>query len=345
MKDNLMRNLLFAGVTALAICAAAQAQAENTNQPDDHAPIGVMGDHLHKRGSFMAGYRYKHIRTSGYKDGTDNVSNASVMRVYGEAAIKMDMGMHMLELMYGVTDSLTLMLMPQYMRMEMTHQSTHGHGHSHEHIDKEFGDTEATALYSVLRRESGGVKHKAHLNLGVSLPTGSIDETFVDHHNKVYHLPYNMQFGSGTFDPILGATYTGETPQWSWGAQTLNTIRLGKNDNGYRQGNKYTATAWAARNVGGAFSLSFRLEGEAWRNVDGRDSTLPVRAIAGADPDQQSGERVLAHVGLNLLADDRQGIFSGHRLAAEFGIPLHERFSGPQPDTSYRLSLGYQFAF
>jgi hypothetical protein len=340
-----MRNLLFAGVTALALFTYVPVRADDANQPDDHAPIGVMGDHLHKKGQWMAGYRYKHVRTSGYREGTDSVSLASVQKAYGEAAAEMDMGMHMLEVMYGVTDDLTLMLMPQYMRMEMTHQSSHGGGHSHKHIDKEFGDTEVTALYSLLRRESGGANHRAHLNIGVSLPTGSIDETFVDHHNKVYHLPYNMQFGSGTFDPILGATYTGEAPQWSWGAQTLNTIRLGKNDNGYRQGNRYTATAWAARNLAGAFSLSFRIEGEAWRNVEGRDRSLPINIIAGADPDQQSGERVLAHVGLNLLADDRQGIFSGHRLAAEFGIPLHERFSGPQPDTSYRLSLAYQFAF
>lgn len=156
-----------------------------------------------------------------------------------------------------------------------------GGGHSHEHTVDGFGDTEVTGLYSLMQRHNGASTHKLHLNAGLSLPTGSIDETFTDHHNRVYHMPYQMQFGSGTYDPIIGLTYTGTNESWSWGAQSLNYIRVGKNDNGYRQGNKYTATTWAARNISRFASLSVRLEGEAWDDVSGRDVTLPINIIAG----------------------------------------------------------------
>lgn len=340
----MFKQILYMGVCSITTLAATSA-AQADSLPDDHAPIGVMGDHLHKQGSWMVSYRYEHTRTSGYRDGSNSISNASVIDAYGEAATKMDMGMHMFEIMYGVNDDLTLMIMPQYMQMSMLHQSSHGGGHSHEHSVEGFGDTEVTGLYSVYDSQNENTRYKAHLNLGVSLPTGSIDETFTDHHGTVYHLPYNMQFGSGTFDPIIGATYVGDSPDWSWGAQTLNYIRIGKNNEGYRQGNKYTATTWIARNVNDFTSVSFRLDGQVWENVSGRDSSLPVTAISGANPNEQAGERVMANIGINLLSGENQGVFSGHRLTAEFGVPLYQRFSGPQPDMDYNFTLGWQLAF
>ena len=316
------------------------ALADHARKPDDHAPAGVMGDHLHKQGEWMVGYTYDHTHMSGLRNGNDNANTNQVLGFYGEAATKMDMDMHMFEIMYGVTDDLTLMVMPQYMEMSMTHKSLHGGGHMHEHKVSGFGDTEVTGLYSVYRTEGA----RAHLNLGLSLPTGSTDETFANHHDVIYHLPYNMQLGSGTFDPILGATYAAEMGEWSWGAQTINYLRLGQNDEGYRQGNKYTATAWAAHNLTEFASLSFRLKGEAWGDVHGRDASLLLTTIAGADPDEQAGERVMALVGVNLMADEEWAL-KGHRLAAEFGLPVYERYSGPQPDTDYKLTLSWQWAF
>lgn len=341
-----MKNILFAGVCTLAMFSGAIACADGTHhkQPADHAPLGVMGDHLHEKGEWMVGYRYRHIRTEGLRDGSSSVDNTTVLNTYGEVPTEMDMGMHMFEVMYGVSDDLTLMVMPQYMTMGMTHYSNHGHGHMHEHEIEGWGDTEVTGLYSVYNAKTDTAQHRAHVNLGLSLPTGSIDETFADHHASIYPLPYNMQLGSGTFDPILGITYNGASPDWSWGAQTLNYIRAGKNDNGYRQGNKYTATAWLARNLSQYASLSVRLEGEAWGDVSGRDTRLPLTAIAGADPDEQAGRRLLAHVGLNLLAD-AEGPLAGHRLAAEVGRPVYEHYSGPQPESDWRATLGWQWAF
>lgn len=343
----MIKHPTFFGACALTACLITFSAWGHDGQivPTDHAPIGVMGDHLHKKGSWMVGYRYKQSHTSGYKDGSDDVTNASVMASYGEIAAKMDMGMHMVEIMYGLTDGLTLMLMPQYMQMSMLHQSSHGGGHTHRHEVEGMGDTELSGLYSLYDSMRGNVKHQMHVNVGVSLPTGSIDETFTNHHGVVYRMPYNMQFGTGTFDPILGLTYAVHAPSWSFGVQTMNYIRMGKNDHGYRQGNKYTATTWVARNITDFASVSFRLEGQAWDDVSGQDASLPVIAIVGADPDLQSGQRVMAHVGVNLLAGKNTGVLSGQRLSAEFGMPLYEYASGPQPETDYQLTLGWQWAF
>src|SRR5690606_30314685 len=140
-------------------------------------------------------------------------------------------------------------------------------------------------------------------------------------------LPYTMQFGSGTFDPIVGLTYAGHLGHWSWGGQTLNYIRLGTNDEGYRLGNKYTLSGWVAREVLPFASLSVGVEGEAWRNVHGRDQNLPLTAIAGSNPGEIAGERVLGLIGLNVMPGAMHNSLSGHRLSVEFGLPLYERYS------------------
>jgi hypothetical protein len=341
----MLKKSILLSACSLITLAAASAFAHQVPSPNAHAPIGVMGDHLHKQGDWMLSYKYELTNVSGFKNGRDTIPTSTVLSQYGEAAAKMQMQMHMFEFMYGITDNLNLMVMPQYMQMDMTHQSSHGGGHSHTHTLYGLGDTEVTGLYSFYKSNNNRVENEAHLNFGVSLPTGSIDKTFTDHHNNVYHMPYNMQFGSGTVDPILGATYTMHTENWQFGGQTLNYLRFGKNDNGYRQGNKYTATGWASRNLTSFASLSFRLDGEAWENVEGRDITLPLTIIAGANPDLRAGERVMANIGLNLLGGHESGILAGHRLAVEFGMPVYERYSGPQSQNDYRLTAGWQKSF
>ena len=63
--------------TFLMLAAAPLALAEY--RPDAVAPIGVMGDHLHDAGQFMASYRYMYMRMEQNFDGTSSVSDQSVL--------------------------------------------------------------------------------------------------------------------------------------------------------------------------------------------------------------------------------------------------------------------------
>jgi hypothetical protein len=296
-----------------------------TTQAHEHDITGTgqssIGSHTHAKGNWMVGYRYKFTRTSGNKDGNDTINSSELMSQYGDVPLHMEMGMHMFEIMYGATDNLTLMVMPQYMTMRMTHASDHGGGHIHTHDVDGAGDTEVTGLYSFYKAQHGQTKHKVHATFGVSLPTGTTDAKFLNHHGEEYNLPYNMQFGTGTFDPIIGVTYSGTSPQWSWGTQTINYIRMGKNNEGYRQGNKYTANAWVSRNVTEFSALT---------------------TIAGADPKGQGGERIMASVGVNFTLGKK---LANQTLGVEFGTPLYERFEGALPKTDYQVKAGWKVVF
>ena len=99
-----------------------------------HAPAGVMFDHmLPKAGDMMAGYRYMYGSQGGdILHGTSHVSDQAVVkRGCGPnpcflTPSNMSMNMHMLDMMYAPTDWLTLMLMPQWVDMNMDMERLRG---------------------------------------------------------------------------------------------------------------------------------------------------------------------------------------------------------------------------
>jgi len=335
--------LMFYGL--FSFVALSSAFADRASLPDDHAPISVMGDHNHKQGKWMSAYRYSGMKMEGNRSGTDNISTDEVLDDFMVAPLKMNMDMHMFGLMYGATDKLTLMGMVPYVQKSMSLVNR---------MDVNFktkteglSDIKLSGLYTVFESETDASLHhgrqKLLLNLGASLPTGSITERGDTPAGNNQKLPYPMQLGSGTVDPLIGLTYIHKYDDWSWGAQGNLILRIGKNDQGYRLGNEFSATTWIARNLNHYSSLSFRLEGKSWGDINGEDDDLNPMMVPTARTDLRGGERVDALIGLNLIAP--QEALAGHRLAAEFGLPVYQNLDGPQMETDYRFTLGWQWAF
>jgi len=134
--------------------------------------------------------------------------------------------MHMLGFMYAPSDTVTLMFMGGLVEKEMLHTTFQGGMGTNvlgEFTTETSGvsDTKVSAL--VRGWESG--HHKMHFNIGLSLPTGSIDETddilTPMNMQPTVRLPYPMQLGSGTYDLLPGITY------YSWVMST--NLALGCN--------------------------------------------------------------------------------------------------------------------
>jgi hypothetical protein len=187
------------------------------------------------------------------------------------------------------------------------------------------------SLYTFYRDPSG--KHRLLFNGGLSIPTGSINQT----HNGINRHEYMMQLGSGTLDLIPGLTYLGETENWSWGAQTLATLRTGRNDVGYTLGNRLKANAWASYRLKDWISPSVRLEGQLWGNIRDRDPTLDPLEDPTNDPGKQGGRRVDLLLGMNLYAP--KGKWKGARLSLEGGFPVYQSLDGPQLETDWQVGF------
>lgn len=310
-----------------------EAEATIVSRPDDHAPIGVMGDHRHKEGEWMASYRFRYMNMDGNLNGSSSVSEATVLGRYMISPVEMDMSSHMVGLMYAPSDRVTVSLMLPYMSKSMKHVTRAGTNFTTS--SSGLGDIKAAALIGLWENE----KHNLHLNAGLSLPTGTIDARDTTPAGPDSLLPYPMQLGSGTLDLMPGLTYSGHTEDWSWGAQALATIRTGSNSNGYRLGHAGDFSLWGARKWNDNVSSSLRLNALAWGDISGRDARLNPAMIATADPKLRAGSRLDLLLGLN-------GNFgNGHRLAIEGGVPIAQSLDGPQLKTKFVITGGWQFSF
>lgn len=353
-------------LTALALAAQAAmstALAHDGPHAADHAPIGVMADHRHKAGEFMVSYRFMRMDMEGSRDGTDTLSPQDIATTVPNrfsglpmqpptlrvVPLEMTMDMHMVGAMYGLSDRVTLMAMGNYLTSTMDHVTFQGgmgttELGNFETETKGFGDTVVAAIIGLDNGERP--ERQLNLNLGLSLPTGSIEET-----DQILtpmgmrpepRLPYPMQLGSGTYDFRPGLTYRDREGKLTWGGQVSGIIRSGDNDEGYTLGDRAEATAWLGYAPSHAVAGFLRLKGVSQGAIDGQDP-LVVAPVQTADPANHGGETLEVLLGLNLAG--QEGAVRGHRIAAEIGLPVYRDLNGPQLETDLTATIGWQYAF
>jgi hypothetical protein len=311
----------------------------------DIIQMNVLGAHTHPAGEFMVGYQFMYMDMEGIRSGGHAISPQEVFaQGFAVAHTKMEMEEHMFDVMYAPTDRFTMMAMLSYKVSSMQHLTPANTTFTQRASG--IGDLQLMGMYTLLGDiRKGG--NRLVLDLGVSLPTGSTD---VKDHNlgnpalPLTKLEYPMQFGSGTYDLLPGLTYLGDYGRWAWGAQTIETIRFGRNSSGYRFGNQYLGTTWGAYGVTEWFAPYARLEGRIWENIHGADPAYgAVPRSAEARPDKQAGERINLLFGLDLYVP--KGVLMGNRFTLEGGIPIYEHLTGPQLGLSWTINAGWTYAF
>jgi hypothetical protein len=121
----------------------------------------------------------------------------------------------------------------------------------------------------------------------------------------------------------------------------MGTIRTG-DDNGYSLGDEHMLTFWGAYQWQPWISNSLRIEYKTIDSIDGIDPMI-AGPVQTADPDNYGGDHLNLIIGANLSG--QEGSLQGHRLALEFALPLVRDLNGPQMETDWTLTLGWQYAF
>ncbi len=295
----------------------------------DLIPIDVLGSHIHLKGEFMIGYRFMYMQMN--EEAHHDEGEFMVMPT------QMDMQMHMLEVMYGVTEKLTLMVMMPYSSLSMDHVTQ-----SDQHFStasQGLGDIQLMSHF-VLHRSA----HNHWISgLGVSLPTGSINKKDDTPAGENQQLPYPMQLSSGTADLHAGLTYIHEQSDWSIGAHADGQFRLGENSNQYRVGNTVHAGAWVSWRAREWFAPTIHIDAHRTGDVKGADPSLNPHMVPTADPHLQGDFHFSLVPIVNFYAPNRT--LEGHRLSLQGNLPVYHPGHGIPLEAGTTVTLGWQWTF
>ena len=318
------------------------------------APSGVMLAHAAGAGAVMVGLRQTVLRQGGVlREGTRALDDAEVLaRACAEvpcAAVptRMAMRMQMLELMVGLNEHVSVMLMPQAMRMVMDSRLLAGAVasdaslHVGHHESSGLGDTPLHALLKLWATPNS----RLLMGLGLSVPTGDSGLRHRrSHQQEPRALDYGMQTGSGTWDLLPSLTWQGRAGDWAWGAQATAVIRgEARNRQGYALGNQWQASGWLSRRLGAELSASLRgvlSEEGAMRGQreEARPASSPAEVAAN-----QGGRFAEIGLGLNLAA--LPGVARGSSLGVEWLLPLRADVRGFQLPRRSTLALHWSHHF
>lgn len=169
------------------------------------------------------------------------------------------------------------------------------------------------------------------VNLGVSLPTGKIERPrFRPELENGNLVPMSrLQRGSGTFDPILGATVNRGADPWTFFTSVAARTPLYDNREGLRTGASMELNGGAARYVTRRLGLFGRV---GWLHRK-QDVFKGVPVLVGG------GNWLYATPGVGVL------VGRGFNVQAEMKIPVYRSLSNKQLDSSAVFQFGISRAF
>lgn len=238
---------------------------------------------------------------------------------------------------YGLTSDLSLGISLPYVRRANLREAEHGHaGGAALNTVAEQGDSSGLGDITVLGKyrflSDPGGRYQAAALFGMKLPTGKTG----NRHSGGERFGAEHQPGSGSWDPLLGASLTRRTGNVSLDASLLYTFAR-KGAQGTELGDR------ASFGIG----LSYRLRGEDHHEGGGSaphahsawDAILELnrewegkQKIAGAVQEDSGGSVAYVSPGIRFASS------SGWAAVLSLGVPLAQHVRPSHAETKYRLA-------
>jgi hypothetical protein len=262
-----MNRSFVSAVLAAGVSVGATADGDHYKaRVDDHAPIGVMADHFHKKGEVMLSLR-----------GMTMDMGDPVNPMMGPQS--MNMKMVMAGMMYAPSDKVTLAVMARYKDTSMTMRMM---GMDQKAGASDFGDMGVNAIFPVYVTDNS----RFLVKVGANIPTGSVEKTNMMN----ARLGLGAQPGSGSWGFTPSMTYSQFEDGWSYGLQASAKIWLDDNKYGEQLGDSYSFTSWASVTLSDNISLSARA---AYTETAAAKGVMPIQG--------DEREILSAHAGINTL--------------------------------------------
>jgi hypothetical protein len=243
---------------------------------------------------------------------------------------------HALRVAFDLTDTLTVRAQLPMVKQSTDHISIVPGYHAFNISSDGVGDL-AVVLDSRLKQT---VNSLWKAGLGVSAPTGSIDEEGdTPRAPGNQQLPYTMQLGSGTWDFPLFLSFRKYEARWDWGLDASIAVRTGKNDRDYRLGNKASVGGWVMWNGSSVLKPGVRLD-YRWRDdIHGEDALLRVANLTFPYPAPVTNPNAFGGKQLDVEVFLRMPFADKWYAKVSYARPLFLDLHGPQSSEKYHLSL------
>jgi hypothetical protein len=335
--------LAFAFALVLAVGPAsadgATGEAAKSIERWSRPPINLRGGYTLDGGQVVVGYRFERQGLNALQSGRTRQSAQDVVDLgYQAAPLSLDADQHVFSVAWAPADELTFQLELPFV-VNNADRLDGSDGESFETKTNGFGDVLLWVLYRVYRDDFTSL----HLNLGLSFPSGSIDETQdtpLTPSGVFEPLPYQLQLGSGTVDLQPGFTYRGRYGRGQWGLQALATLRAGSNKQGYTLGNVVGVAGYGAWAWNDWLQQSFSLRYQQRFDGTGENESLNTAETPMNDANLLSGRRLDALFGLAVKPTG--GSLRRTRWVIDAGLPAYQDLDGPQTRTKWLLQFAVE---
>ena len=340
----------------LLFVSFSHADTQSHSRAIDHAPMGVMGDHYHKKGEAMFSVRHSYMKMSGNLYHGDSISTQDILAMpnplgsmpanLSVVPTDMTMKMTMLGGMYAPTDNITLMAMGMFMSKDMdlnTYQPMMGRSllGSFSTSSSDLSDISLGALIKL--KETHTSRWHAQVSVQKSVGKNDLKGTVLTPMNMQMDmiLPYGMQPSDRASRLILGITNVQKlNDRYVWGNQIRRKITLSEDQ--WTFGDQTELNSWIQYEVNQSVALSSRLKITLQDRISGKNPMIKA-PVQTANPQNYGGEEVHFGVGINFLVK----IFPGQvdRLGLEIMTPLMQKKNSLQMESDYKINFGYQKSF
>ena len=322
---------------------------ESMHSAKMHGPIGLMGDHFHKKGESMVSIRYMKMSMNQNYLGSSKISDLDIIQLPNPSGMpknlsvvpqEMEMDMVMLGSMYAPSDSITLMGMAMFNLKEMdlkTYQPMMNRNVLGQFSTRSSGlsTINISALFKIY--DSNG--SKLHAQLGIQKDMGKNDLqgqalTPMGTYNSIF-LPYGMQIGDKSNAALSAITYTKTFGLWKIGGQLKSKLNI--ESDLWNFGDSYEANLWTQRDINNKSAWSLRLKFQDIQPVDGFNQNINA-PVQTANPLNYGGQIIDLGVGINIM-------LSRGSIGLEAYRPISNDLNGPQMGMNWGMQAGYHLSF
>ena len=317
-------------------------------------PLNIFGGGIPEPKEFRFKFSQMIMEMGPLRDGTDEISNDDLIGSangtnFPALPTNMQMYMTMIGAAYSFSDDFAVMGMTSY--IENTMRMNLNNGNDFTMTSGGVGDVTLLAKYRAYADDNLVPTNQVSVLFGLSLPSGSINKKFSNHTNDTFNgslLPFKMQLGSGTVDPIIGLTYQGSRDPFWWGFNTQLEGHIYDNEQGYRRAQELRYDFYAMKQVHDKVVVHAQLNG--WYEGKFSDEAYDVRVLGAGhnalstannlisplfDPDNYGGHKL--HFGLGVQFQP----LPLHVMELTASVPIHQDLNGPQLQDNWMVQFTY----